>query len=130
MPDAASIDKFLSRWRKAGASERANYAMYLSELCDELGVTRPDPASEATAANDYVFERAVTLRFNDETTSTGRIDLYKRGCFVLEAKQGVSPAAPVEFSLSAAPSPTAKGIGVRGTDSWQGYRKNDHGALG
>lgn len=60
--------------------------MYLSELCDELGVTRPDPAGEATAANDCVFERAVTLRFNDDTTSTGRIDLYKRGCFVLEAK--------------------------------------------
>jgi hypothetical protein len=38
-----------------------------------------------------VLERAVT--FNDGAKkSTGRIDLYKRGCFVLETKQGTDSA--------------------------------------
>ena len=36
--------------------------------------------------NAYVFERNVTFHHPDGSTSTGRIDLYKRGCYVLEAK--------------------------------------------
>ena len=61
--------------------------MFLSELCDIIGVPRPHPAQATTAENDYVFERAVKLIGPDDSTSNGRIDLYKRGCFVLEAKQ-------------------------------------------
>ena len=57
--------------------------LFLSELCDVLGVPRPDPASAVTEQNDYVFERLV--RRTDGTT--GRIDLYRRDAFVLEAKQ-------------------------------------------
>ncbi|MBZ9996124.1 class I SAM-dependent DNA methyltransferase [Mesorhizobium sp. BH1-1-4] len=37
--------------------------------------------------NDYVFERRVERKRPDGTTEAGRIDLYKRGCFILEAKQ-------------------------------------------
>jgi hypothetical protein len=81
-------DAFISRWSgQEGGAERANYAMFLTELCDLLNVPRPDPAQATTAENDYVFERAVKLIAPDGSTSTGRIDLYKRGCFVLEAKQ-------------------------------------------
>jgi hypothetical protein len=39
-------------------SERANYAMFLMELCELIGVQRPDPAGEETERNDYVFGRA------------------------------------------------------------------------
>ncbi len=31
-PDA--IESFISRWENSGAAERANYQMFLSELCD------------------------------------------------------------------------------------------------
>src|SRR6185437_15547226 len=51
------------------------------------GVPRPDPASSTTELNDYVFERAVKFANEDGTASPGRIDLYKKGSFVLEAKQ-------------------------------------------
>lgn len=82
------VEKFIHRWEgQEGGAERANYAMFLSELCDIIGVPRPDPAQATTAENDYVFERAVKLIGPDDSTSNGRIDLYKRGCFVLEAKQ-------------------------------------------
>ncbi|MES0022322.1 class I SAM-dependent DNA methyltransferase [Mesorhizobium sp. M0077] len=37
--------------------------------------------------NDYVFERRVERKRPDGTTEAGRIDLYRRGCFILEAKQ-------------------------------------------
>ncbi|MDX9972038.1 MAG: class I SAM-dependent DNA methyltransferase [FCB group bacterium] len=82
----SEVSGFIGRWQSAGAAERANYQMFLSELCDLLGVLRPDPAANDFSLNAYVFERAVTFHNGDGTTSAGRIDLYKRGCFVLEAK--------------------------------------------
>lgn len=82
------IDSFIERWSQArGGAERANYQMFLTELCAALGLPRPDPASHETAANDYVFERGVRRRESEGVASTLRIDLYKRGCFILEAKQ-------------------------------------------
>lgn len=82
------VDAFISRWSAArGGAERANYQMFLSELCEALGLPRPDPASDDTAGNDYVFERGVKRRESEGMASTLRIDLYKRDCFILEAKQ-------------------------------------------
>jgi hypothetical protein len=82
------IDAFIDRWSQArGGAERANYQMFLSELCAAFDLPPPDPASDETATNDYVFERGVKRRESEGTASTLRIDLYKRGCFILEAKQ-------------------------------------------
>src|SRR5918911_846698 len=63
----------------------------------------PAPTVPDDEHNAYVFERAVTFTNGDGSTSTGRIDLYKRGCFVLEAKQG-----------SDRPEPDGAGGGGRG----------------
>ncbi|MBV9655928.1 MAG: class I SAM-dependent DNA methyltransferase, partial [Acetobacteraceae bacterium] len=85
-------DTFISRWRgREGGQERANYGLFLCELCDVIGVRRPNPASARTEANDYVFERSVKERLANGTSSLGRIDLYKRDCFILEAKQSRQP---------------------------------------
>lgn len=82
------IDTFITRWSEArGGAERANYQMFLSEMCEALALPRPDPASNDTRTNDYVFERGVKRRESEGSASTLRIDLYKRGCFILEAKQ-------------------------------------------
>src|SRR5262245_44617100 len=83
-----AVDAFIRRWTaRRGGAERANYGLFLVELCDLIGVARPDPAGEDTERNDYVFERSVRFRHHDGSTSPGRIDLYKKGSFVLEAKQ-------------------------------------------
>jgi hypothetical protein len=97
------VETFLKRWEaQDGGQERANYAMFLTELCDLLELPHPDVASHATEANDYVFERVVKEAGRDTTISHRRIDLYKRDCFVLEAKQSrfegdkrLTGAAPV-----------------------------------
>ena len=119
-PDPAA---FIARWQNSGAAERANYQLFLAELCDLLGVPRPDPTRPDDADNAYVFERSVTFQHPDGTTSTGRIDLYKRGCFVLEAKQGVEKAEPAE-ALAAATQAKAKaakkGHAQRGSAAWDG----------
>lgn len=89
------IEQFISRWTAGeGGQERANYALFLTELCSIIGVSPPDPAGTATENNAYVFERAVTFREPDGSTARGRIDLYKRRCFVLEAKQSRQGEGP------------------------------------
>jgi hypothetical protein len=81
------IEAFIARWQgQEGGQERANYALFLTELCDVLGLPHPDVAKATHAHNDYVFERAVQRHLADGD-SAGRIDLYKRNSFVLEAKQ-------------------------------------------
>lgn len=83
----AGIQQFIERWKKSGAAERSNFQPFMHELCEELGLPRPKPATENEADNEYVFERTVLFRHDDGSKTTGRIDLYKRGCFVLEGKQ-------------------------------------------
>ncbi|NVN86909.1 MAG: class I SAM-dependent DNA methyltransferase [Rhodopseudomonas sp.] len=89
MGDASisAVDEFIARWQgREGGQERANYGLFLSELIALLGLPKPDPADATHAHNDYVFERAVT-KHKDDGDSHGRIDLYKKNSFVLEAKQ-------------------------------------------
>ena len=81
------LDAFLARWRHADGSELANYQLFVGDLCALLGVDPPQPAREDTRDNAYVFERRVTFCHGDGNTSTGRIDCYRRGAFVLEAKK-------------------------------------------
>ena len=78
--------EFLERWRHAGAAERANKDSFLVELCDVLGVERPHPKTNDPEKDVYVFEKDVA-RSREDGTSIGRIDLFRAGCFVLEAKQ-------------------------------------------
>lgn len=84
IPDQSSdVSAFIARWSNATPSERANSQLFLAELCDVLGVDRPDPKHDS----GYCFEHVVTEQHVDGSTSQGRIDLYKRACFVLESKQ-------------------------------------------
>lgn len=127
-PEAADRDPtrqnaaaFIERWTDVGAAERANYALFLTELCDVLQVPRPDPARDDTAHNAYVFERTVPLHQRDGKTTHGRIDLYKRDCFVLEAKQYADrPAEPDTLSLALGElsGATRKARIARGTEAW------------
>lgn len=82
-----SLDAFVSKWAASGAAERANKDAFLYELCDVLGVARPDPTTGDPERDVYVFERKVPLVHEDSDATLGSIDLYKQGCFILEAKQ-------------------------------------------
>jgi hypothetical protein len=89
LPDKSSekAEAFITRWQgQEGGQERANYSLFLTELCDVLDLPHPDPAGATRDRNDYVFERVVTHHRHDGE-AVGRIDLYRKGSFVLEAKQ-------------------------------------------
>ncbi|WP_311230404.1 type IIL restriction-modification enzyme MmeI [Acidovorax sp. WCS2018Noco2-34] len=81
--DAAAAHTFIQRWQNITASELATAQSFVMDLCGLLGVERPHPTPE----QDYMFERPVTFSHGDGSTSAGRIDCYRRGHFVLEAKK-------------------------------------------
>jgi hypothetical protein len=82
-----AVEDFIARWQgREGGQERANYSMFLRELCSVLTISPPEPAG-VSDTNDYVFERVVKEPGREGAASSRRIDLYKRDCFVLEAKQ-------------------------------------------
>jgi len=82
-----TINAFIARWTSSGGSERANYQLFLTELCRVLDLPQPEPASSNTEENAYVFERLVKINHPDGSQTHGFIDLYRRGSFVCEAKQ-------------------------------------------
>ena len=82
-----TVETFIDRWSPSGGAERSNYQMFLIELCELVGAPSPEPAVPDESQNAYVFERTVPARRLEGPTTANYIDLYKRGCFVLEAKQ-------------------------------------------
>jgi hypothetical protein len=80
---SGSLDTFIARWTGVTASELATAQSFVIDLCRLLDVEAPHPTPE----QDYMFERPITFRHGDGGASAGRIDCYRRGCFVLEAKK-------------------------------------------
>lgn len=97
------IDRYADRWRHTQGAERANYQLFLTELCTLLDLPQPLPQSRGDSDRNYCFEFAVKQSRLLAPASLLRIDLYRRGCFVLEAKQSLlkDRGTPgVEISLS------------------------------
>ena len=118
-PAHSPVQHFITRWSNATPSERANSQLFLAELCDLLNVSRPDPKHDS----GYSFEHVVTEQHVDGTTSSGRIDLYKRACFVLESKQfQEAKAEQTQLELAAQQAGVIKkkksSQPVRGTGAW------------
>jgi len=114
-PREPAVAAFLARWSAAGASERANAQLFLTELTDLLGVPRPGNDHAA----GYSFEFPVKIPLGPDGTTDGRIDLYRRGAFVLEAKQFAAPQAePTELQLALGAGEKKKSGPIRGSDAW------------
>jgi hypothetical protein len=85
--DDTATEAFIARWQGVAASELSTSQSFLIDLCLLLGVAAPHPTPE----QDYMFERPITFTHGDGSTSPGRIDLYRRGAFVLESKKLKAP---------------------------------------
>lgn len=86
-----SPEHLVARVKASDGSEIANTQVFIERPCIAPGLEPPEFGNAHDHFNDHVFERRVTFRHPDGSTSSGRIDLCKRGCFVLESKQS-SPA--------------------------------------
>lgn len=122
MSASQAIDEFIERWKPSGGSEMGNFQLFATELTELLGVERPKPVTSDGQNNDYRFERPVTFT-HTASNKRGRIDLYRKGCFILEAKQGANDQAKAYGNQLAlltdqdAPK-THKGHGKRGSAKW------------
>jgi hypothetical protein len=82
--DASILDalrKLVERWTGAKSRERANYQLYLGELCAALAVEGPRPAG---SGYEYEFPIKVVDRAGKDGSNF--VDLFKREHFLLEAK--------------------------------------------
>ncbi|MDD5310053.1 MAG: class I SAM-dependent DNA methyltransferase [Deltaproteobacteria bacterium] len=100
-----TFDAFITRWSASAAAERANKDSFLNELCEVLGVPKPEPSTGDPARDEYVFERKVQL-LEEDGLHVKSIDLYKACCFILEAKQGSEQGS------------RKLGSAKRGTEGW------------
>lgn len=48
-----AVETFIARWTAADGSERANYQLFVGELCALLGVEPPQPAKDDAGDNAY-----------------------------------------------------------------------------
>ena len=114
-----NLDDFIAKWSAAGPAEQANKDLFLAELCDVMDIARPNPTTGDLDRDTYVFERKVPIVHEDSEATLGSIDLYKQGCFILEAKQASGEG-------------TSKlGKAKRGTPAWNILMKDAYGqALG
>ncbi len=112
------IDDFITRWKASGGSERANFQQFAIELTQLLGVDAPKPATADAQSDDYRFERPVTF-IHTGTQSRGFVDLYRRGSFIMEAKQGVHRTNDDDqLSLLPDGAKQRQGHGQRGSARW------------
>ncbi len=115
------MQDFIDWWTdRPGGAERSNAVLYLTGLITALDLPQPHPAEAWPGKNDYVFERPVRASV-DLGGQPRRIDLYKRDCFILEAKQsaskdGIQPAPPPHF---------ARAVGATGVPATQAERKEE-----
>ncbi|QDT53782.1 hypothetical protein Pan44_18060 [Caulifigura coniformis] len=115
-------NEFVNKWQAAAGKEIANSQSFLIDLCELLDVEKPRPTVSDDAANTYVFEKGVTFNNGDGSTSQGRVDLYRQGCFVLESKQGSERKSAEEAEALAEVTKNRrllKGTAQRGSESWR-----------
>lgn len=122
MSASQAIDEFIKRWKPSGGSEMGNFQLFATELTELLGVERPKPVTSNGQNNDYRFERPVTFT-HTSSIKRGRIDLYRKDCFVLEAKQGADRQTKADGNQLALLAEhdvpkTQKGHGKRGSAKW------------
>ncbi|RIL05977.1 MAG: SAM-dependent methyltransferase [Proteobacteria bacterium] len=109
------LAEFIDKWSKSSAAERANKDHFLLDLCDAIDVPRPSVTTGDPAHDLYVFERDAMIVDAGEKKTVGKIDLYKDGCFLLEAKQGSNPGS------------AKLGTARRGTPGWTIAMRNAYG---
>ncbi|QXE23233.1 type II restriction enzyme, methylase subunit; N6 adenine-specific DNA methyltransferase protein, N12 class [Richelia sinica FACHB-800] len=85
--DKTKIETFINKWLNSSGNEIANKDAFCLDLCTALGV-EPPPPQGSIDGDPYCLEKNVKMPQTSGEVKHGRIDFYKQGHFILEAKQG------------------------------------------
>lgn len=85
--DKQRIENFLTKWKGSSGNEIANKDSFCLDLCHALGLESPPPQG-SIIGDPYCLEKNVKMPHSTGEVRQGRIDFYKEGHFILEAKQG------------------------------------------
>lgn len=85
--DIQKLQTLIADAKASGGTERANYQIFINQLCSVFALEAPAFSKDDDASNNYVFERRIKFNHSDGSSTPGWIDCYKRGTFILEAKQ-------------------------------------------
>ena len=111
-----NVPQFVQKWSASGAAESSNAQSFTNDLCELIGVPKPDPSLPDESENTYVFEKRVT----GQNGNTKFIDCYRRGHFILENKQGATLESAATLSAEKTQHLRSRktGHGKRGTRGW------------
>jgi hypothetical protein len=85
------VEEFINKWSGlAGGAEKANFGPFIYDLVRALDLPEPEPA-EGGKLGAYQFEAPIPNASFRNPQNKGSADLYKRGCFIMEAKQSYMP---------------------------------------
>ena len=102
-----TVDEFIAEWwGKPGGSERSNFAPFIFDLCELLGVPRPGQSQKGQLGS-YEFEGSVPKGSYRSLDASGSIDLYKRAHFIMEAKQSYLPPQQTDLDFGEPKGPQA-----------------------
>lgn len=111
MAPVTDLASFIAYWQaNQGGAERANYTVFVNQLCEVLGLPKPG-AGAGGILGDYQFEGPVPG--GSRGGGTGFIDVYYRNHFILEAKQSKLPPAAQPSLYDPAESAPATPAGAR-----------------
>ena len=107
------IQAFITKWEVSSANELGNAQSFINELCGLLEVEPPHAGTGDEERNAYVFNKTIPV----PEGSKNFIDCYKRGCFILETKQGADrdTSTPLSEEGEQRKRKLKTGHGVRGT---------------
>lgn len=89
------VGEFIEKWRGAkGGAERANYQEFLRNFMVALNLPSNLVPAEAGVTGSYQFDAPIPR--GALSGATGFADLYKRGHFILEAKQSLLKEGEIE----------------------------------
>ena len=97
--------EFITKWKVAQGREDSNSNPFLNDLCHALDLPSPGPWTGDFLSSGYIYEAPVNVTDADGTHSTKKIDLYRRDCFILEAKQGTDESGEASLELVAGTTP-------------------------
>lgn len=123
-----TVEELIAKWwGKPGGQEHANFHPFMADLCELLGVPGPG-AAEKGKLGAYEYEASIPGGSFRSTKGTGAIDLYKRGYFIMEAKQSYLKPEQEQLDLDDKPqAPSGARYDKLMRDAWlqaRNYARN------